>query len=372
MRIALHTPLKPLSSEVPSGDLAMARLMVRALGDLGHETVSATSVVSWAPAPDDARDASLRAEAQTEIARLLAPQAPHFDLWLTYHNYHKAPDLIGPAVSAGRRIPYAIVEASRAAKRAAGPWAMRFALADAALAAADAVAAMHEDDREGLAAVVEAVRLHTLPPFIDAGPFAAVPRSDAAGGPVRLIAVGMMRPGDKVASYRVLADALGRLGDRSWHLTVVGDGPARDEVRALFPPDRVRFAGAVLPATLPALYGAADIKVWPAINEAYGLVLLEAQAAGVPVVAGDRDGVAAIVRTGETGLLAAEGDAAGFAAALATLIDDGALRRRMGEAARRHVLARHDLAAGRAGLAVLLAGAAAVHGERTARAEQRP
>jgi glycosyltransferase involved in cell wall biosynthesis len=79
------------------------------------------------------------------------------------------------------------------------------------------------------------------------------------------------------------------------------------------------------------------------VGEAYGVAFLEAQAAGLAVVAGRAGGVPAVVAEGETGLLVEEGDAGAFAQALRRLLDDPGRRRTMGEAARLRVLRHHDL-----------------------------
>jgi glycosyltransferase involved in cell wall biosynthesis len=156
-----------------------------------------------------------------------------------------------------------------------------------------------------------------------------------------------MRPGDKLASYRVLGDALSRLLDLAWSLEVVGDGAARPEVEHALAPfaGRVIWSGALDAGAVAARLAAADVCVWPAINEAFGMALLEAQASGLPVVAGAGVGVGAIVAPQETGLLVASGDAAGFAAAVRSLIVDRDRRTRFAAAARRRVLAEHGLAA---------------------------
>ena len=89
----------------------------------------------------------------------------------------------------------------------------------------------------------------------------------------------MMRRGDKLASYRQLARAMQSLVDLPWTMLIVGDGPARGEVEAAFgglPPDRVRWAGAVPGSDLPDICACADLMIWPAVNEAYGMALLEA------------------------------------------------------------------------------------------------
>ena len=132
----------------------------------------------------------------------------------------------------------------------------------------------------------------------------------------------MMRTRDKLASYRVLAEAFALLSDKSWRALLVGDGPARGEIERLMAPfgERVRFAGVVPHAELPEVYAAADLYLWPAINEAYGMAFLEAQAAGLPVVAGRTGGVPAVVADGVAGILTPVGDAAAFAAAVGHVV----------------------------------------------------
>ncbi|MGD9510573.1 MAG: glycosyltransferase family 4 protein, partial [Geminicoccaceae bacterium] len=137
-----------------------------------------------------------------------------------------------------------------------------------------------------------------------------------------------------------------------------GDGEARDEIAAMFAAfgDRVRMHGAVPLSALPAIYAAADLHVWPALNEAYGMALLEAQAAGLPVVAGREGGVPDVVVDGVTGLLAEPRSVPAFAAAVRRLLLDPARRRAMGASARERVLVHHDLPIARTRLSAALAG----------------
>jgi glycosyltransferase involved in cell wall biosynthesis len=156
----------------------------------------------------------------------------------------------------------------------------------------------------------------------------------------------MMRSGDKLASYAILARALAALGESGWRLDVVGDGDARAAVEQMFSPfgSRVRFHGHVEErARLCELYGQADVFVWPAVNEAYGMVLLEAQAFGCPVVAGAYGGVASVVRDGATGLLTSPGDAMALASAVTALRDAPERRRALADAARRFVTEERGL-----------------------------
>jgi glycosyltransferase involved in cell wall biosynthesis len=291
--------------------------------------------------------ARLRDESFVKADRLIAryralPAAERPRLWFSYHVYYKAPDWIGPTVADALAIPYVAAEGSRAMKRASGPWSLGHAGAQAALDRADVLFAMTAADRVALERHKPAhQRLVDLPPFIDLAEWTATDSgARAAGGSTRLLAVAMMRPGDKLHSYRILADALARLGRLPWALDIVGDGDARGEVEAAFAglAGRVRFHGRIdSRQTLQTFYEAADLFVWPAVNEAYGMVLLEAQAHGCPVVAGAYGGVASVVRHGETGILTHPGDAADFAGAVAALIEDRRRRAALGAAARSFV-----------------------------------
>ena len=87
----------------------------------------------------------------------------------------------------------------------------------------------------------------------------------------------------------------------------------------------------------------ADLFAFPGIQEGLGMVFLEAQAAGLPVVACRGWGASEIVRHGETGLLSPPQDGEQFERHLVQLISDQTLRRRMGAAASAHAARRHDM-----------------------------
>jgi glycosyltransferase involved in cell wall biosynthesis len=86
---------------------------------------------------------------------------------------------------------------------------------------------------------------------------------------------------------------------------------------------------------VPRLLAAMDVFVFPSHAEAFGLVLIEAMAAGKPVISSNCDGVLEIVRHGETGFLVAPRDVAALTEAAERLLQDEALRQKMGEAGRR-------------------------------------
>lgn len=362
MRVLLHTPLKPPDSPTPSGDREMARGLARLLRRLGHRLVmpSLSRVAVGVPQPE--AHLALERRARTQAARLIArwralpsSHPERFDLWFTYHCYYRKPDWLGPIVSRALGIPYVLVEVSHAPRRAQGPTRLGHRAVERALAAADLVLTVNPRDLAGVRARLRpGARQVRLPPFIDTAPFQTAPQ--VPGDPPVLLSVGMMRTRDKLESYKVLAQAFALLKDRKWRAVLVGDGPARPEIEALMAPfgDRVCFAGALPHAELPALYAKADLYLWPAINEAYGMAFLEAQAAGLPVVAGRTGGVPAVVADGVTGLLTPIGDAAAFAAAVARLLDSPAERARLAAAASARVAAHHDERAAAHALAAAL------------------
>ena len=350
MNIAFYAPLKAPDHPVPSGDRALANALLDALRLAGHRVTLASRFRSFDPSGDAQRQVRLarigERVAQRFVARCRDANAPR--LWFTYHLHHKAPDHVGPLVTRALRIPYVVAEASIAPKQRDGAWAFGYAAAHAAIGAADTVVFVNPSD----IAQVRRARGTSAPfamlaPFIDVARFAgSAPASRAAlNRPPRIVTVAMMRDGAKLASYRLLADALRRIDDIAFELTIVGDGPARAAVASAFAPlaSRVTFAGALPPAAIAEALRASDLFAWPAVDEAIGVAFLEAQACGVPVVGADTPGVAGIVAEGRTGLLVRARDADAFAGAIRTLLRDPELRARMGADAVAHVRAHHDV-----------------------------
>jgi len=352
MRVLLHTPLKPPDSATPSGDREMARGFARLLRRLGHRVIMPAASRVAAGVPPASTHLALERRARAQAARLIArwralPVAhpERFDLWFTYHCYYRKPDWLGPLVTRALDIPYVIAEASHAPRRAYGPTRLGHRAVERALMAADLVLTVNPRDVTGAKARLRpGGHQARLPPFLDSAQFAAPCLRQPANEPPVLLAVAMMRQRDKLESYRVLARALTLLKDRPWRAVLVGDGPARGEVEAAMAPlgERVQFAGAVARDHLPKIYAAADLYLWPAINEAYGMAFLEAQAAGLPVVAGRTGGVPAVVAHEVTGLLTPIGDAPAFAEAVARLLDAPGQRARFAAAARHRIVALHD------------------------------
>ncbi len=358
-RIAFYAPMKPPDHPTPSGDREMARALIAALQQAGYSVDVVSRLQSRDGKGDPHNQRRIRDYAVREaerLADLFDSEGPP-DLWFTYHLYHKAPDFLGPALSEKYGFPYVVAEASLAEKRRNGPWADGFAQSLKAIGQAARIFQFNPDDSDGLRAV-----LGCAPPIVPLDPFLVDPPT-ALGEEKRrrirrdmaekhglddswpwLLAVGMMRDDAKRQSYTLLAKALDLAGVAK-PLLIVGDGPARPEIEALFSGrSQTAFLGALDRDRLNEIYGVCDLLVWPAISEAFGMALLEAQAAGLPVVAANRPGVAGIVRHGETGLLTPEGDAEAFGTAVSGLVADASKCLTMSISAVTGVHKRHSLA----------------------------
>lgn len=121
--------------------------------------------------------------------------------------------------------------------------------------------------------------------------------ADTTGAPL-LLYVGRLSPEKRIGWLRPVLDAL-----PDARLAIVGDGPQRPELEALFAGTPTVFTGFLSGHELAATYAAADVFVFPAANETFGNVVLEAMASGLPVIAARAGGPLDVVADGESGLL---------------------------------------------------------------------
>ncbi|MGE5177431.1 MAG: glycosyltransferase family 4 protein [Hyphomicrobiales bacterium] len=151
-------------------------------------------------------------------------------------------------------------------------------------------------------------------------------------GVPNLLFVGRFDPRKGLPELLRAAAILAREG-RAFRLVLVGDGRLRPRLERMAGGvlrGRVHFEGRVEHVRLPRYYATADVFCSPATSgESFGLVLLEAMAAGAPVVATTLPGYRCVVTPGEDGLLVPPRDADALAGALRRLLDDAALRRRI-------------------------------------------
>ncbi len=345
MKIAFYAPLKSPHHPVPSGDRQMARALVKSLEFAGHEVEIASELRCFSKTP---HEKSFLDKAEKEAAGIITRWAGDVpDLWFSYHPYYKAPDFVALEILKSVTIPVFTAESSLASKRDVGEWASSQDAVRNLLKRSHASFYFTDRDLPGLQTVVRAEKLIRLSPFID------IPASLKADKPetpahktVQLVAMGMMREGVKFDSYEMLANALALIRQADWHLTIIGDGKMRSEVERLFEhfaDDKISWTGEVLPGDVHAQLLKGDIFVWPGFGEAYGLAYLEAQAAGLPVVAQNTHGVPFAVKDGETGILVASGDERAYAQAVLKLIETESYRQQLGKNAKEFVLSERNL-----------------------------
>ena len=342
IRCAFYAPLKHPEHPVPSGDRTLARAILSALKTAGHNVEIASDFQSRDGVGNPATQADRQLQAKALLPQLISKgAAAGWQAWITYHNYYKAPDLLGPDVSAALGIPYVLIEATRARKRLTGPWAHYAKLAEEATDAAATVFYLTRRDAESLVAYAPEGQRHVhLAPFLP-----AIELPARSSGNAKILSVGMFRPGDKLASYEIIAETLALLQIPNWHISIAGGGPAEPEIRALMSPfdNNVSWLGACDADQMHSAYDEAGILFWPGVNEAFGMTYLEAQAAGLVAVAQDRPGVRDVLAPGMHRPAPEEGPAA-LAGQIDRLLNNPAVRDEAGLKARNYVEKHHLLA----------------------------
>lgn len=175
-------------------------------------------------------------------------------------------------------------------------------------------------------------------------PVEAVPSHRSAAGGTTFLCVAAVHPGK---GHDLLFEALAALGDRAWTLTCVGSldvdpdhvAALQTQVYARSWERRVVFTGPLTGGMLRAAYDAADLLVLPSRSESYGMVVIEALAHGLPVVATAVGGVPEAMGQAPVGalpgLLVPPEDPGALTAALRAWLDDPGLRERLSDAVTR-------------------------------------
>jgi len=205
-------------------------------------------------------------------------------------------------------------------------------------------------------------RVHVAEPGADAADLAPGTETDGA-----LLSVAAVIPGK---GHDVLLDALAMLAGLRWHCLCVGSlerDPAfaerlRHRVLDNGMDVRVRFSGPQTEADLARSYGAADVMVLPSRTETYGMVVTEALARGLPVIAAEVGGVPEALGYGadgtRPGLLVPPEDPAALRDALRAWLEDADLRRRLRRAARERRASLSSWSTTTSAVADVLVGAA--------------
>ena len=228
-------------------------------------------------------------------------------------------------------------------------------VAPALIRAADRVCVLSADHAASVSYLAKLQRerpekLIEMPNGVDADLFS--PGEDSSGLRARLgipadsVVAAFVATLDRAHHFKrldVAIDALARIDRANVHIVVAGGGELvegfRERAADAGVGDRVHFLGAGPHAELPDVLRAADLFLLTTEPpESFGIVLIEAMACGLPAIATDYPGVAAVVDDGETGLLVERGNANAVAVALRELVDDPARRAAMGDRGREKAL----------------------------------
>ena len=214
---------------------------------------------------------------------------------------------------------------------------------------ADFVVCVSDDGRGRLLALIDEPdwpKLAVVHCGVDLDVFSPPVRHAGRDGRLAVLSVGRLVP---EKGHGVLLEAIATLAGQGldvW-LTIVGDGPRRAALEGLVRrygiAERVRFAGRVGQDEIGAHYAAADVFCLTSFVEGVPVVLMEAMAMGIPVVATRINGIPELIHDGESGLLVPPGRADLLAAALGDLLADGTRRDDLGASGRRRVAADYEV-----------------------------
>lgn len=362
LRIAFYSSHVPASAPEPSGDRTQARSLIAALEEEGH----LVQVMSEFPAKFFwLHWQQLRALPLTLVRTWAQTRAFRPDVWLTLGSERDVPDVLGPLIARLARIPYVIYKAPhknwhgrRKPGQPAGNWwrlpghvMNRIAIRRAR----NVIVNKHSDFELYRQNPRVRSKLSLLLPAVSTADFKPDPPARARTRLAltipddRCVVLSASRlwdrAGRKEKSVRFLIDCISELlaSGSKVHLVVAGDGSSRTalERHAQRLGACCTFLGSVDAANMAPLYNAADIFAYPGLDEHIGIVYLEAQACGTPVVAFASGGIPTVVVHGKTGLLTEPLDMDTYLTALRRLIDSPSLRSTMGQAGVEHVRMHH-------------------------------
>lgn len=338
MRVAL---VCPYAWDDPGGVQVHVRELAPRLADRGHHVVVLAPVRGradepWvAPvgrpvdipynasnAPIDPRPWSRRRvravldRFEPDVVHVHEPLTPSTSMWATMASRAPVVATFHSGATRSRLFDLAAPPLRRVARRIA----VRIAVSDAAAAFAG--------DRIG-------GTFEIVPNGVDVARFATATPGDLGEG-TKLLFVGRL---DERKGFPTAVAAFARLaGDRpGLRFVVVGDGPDRTAADGLAPEirDRITFLGSVPNRDLPPIHAACDLYLGTSVGgESFGIVLVEALAAGLPVVASDIPGYDEVVRDGVDGLLVPPRDPEALSTAAARVLDDPALSASLAAAGR--------------------------------------
>lgn len=163
-----------------------------------------------------------------------------------------------------------------------------------------------------------------------------------------ILFVGGLDKAHYFKGLNIFIKALSLLKGDDWQVWITGEGDLKNKYQKIAKnlnlENKIKFTGKINQEKLIKLYQSSDIFVLPSINrsEAFGLVLLEAMACGVPVIASDLPGVRTVFNHGQQGLLCKPNDINDLFGKIQILLTDESLRKKMGIKARKLAEEKYD------------------------------
>ena len=157
---------------------------------------------------------------------------------------------------------------------------------------------------------------------------------------IKILFVGGLDKAHYFKGVEVLIEAVSKLENKNWELSIIGDGDLKpnyqEKAKKLNIAEKINFLGNISNTDLPKKYQEADIFVLPSINkgEAFGMVILEALASGVPVIASNLPGVRGVFQNGKQGLVCEPNNSENLKEKINQLLNNKNLRKQMRNEAR--------------------------------------
>ena len=354
MKISFYMPFKPFGHKNPSGDLITGMELHDFLTTNNHEVEIVSTLRS--------RWLYLKPWQFVNVVRergrvINVLQNVPSDVWLSYHTYYKAPDLLGPTCSSRLSTPYVVFQGIYSTKRKRSLKTLPgFLLNRRALQAAQMVFTNKRTDELNLKRLLPEERVKYIAPGLIPEQFnfdlvarRALKEQWQVGERRVVMTTAMLRPGVKTTGVLRVIDSCVELRKRGHDiiLIVIGDGVNRtileEEGREKLQ-NNILFLGKIPRHELYRYYSAADVFAFPGINESLGMVYLEAQSAGLPIVACQDWGAKEAVVHAQTGLLSQFNQPEQFVSDIEILLRERSKRIDMRNEAKAHIRLNHDSA----------------------------
>lgn len=353
MKIAYYMVFKPLEHNNPSGDLIIGKSIYEHL-EKEHEVIVPSSLRARWIYYKPHKIVKLFLE-YFRVCKSLKKSKTY--LWLSYHSYYKAPDLLGMLCCRKLGLPYIIFQGIYSTKRRK-KWKTLpgFLLNKYVLQKADLVITNKKRDLKNLKRLLPDDKLLYIAPGIEPDLFSFDQQARTA---LRrkyniseedkvIISAAMFRPGVKTEGIKqVIESFIALLPDHNdCKLLLIGDGANSEALKEKAAPlgDKIIFTGRVDRKDIYRYYSCGDLFAFPGIEEGFGMVYAEAQSCGLPCVAFKDWGASEAIIHNQTGLLCSANEPKNFTANINSLLINEKKRKEFSLAAKKHIRQNHNLA----------------------------